>query len=126
MWCTNMRLMFTGCVIKEIAPLRVPNVSRVIFECREGVVEAEFHRKVMGEMTVGAQAELSITDSKEECLTYYFCGQGHVVSNNKVGEKYRAIISLHGFLVVVKTDDQLPLSPMGKVYFACNLQASHK
>lgn len=121
-----MRLLFTGCVIKEITPLRVPNVSRVIFECREGVVEAEFHKEVMGEITVGAQTELSITESKEECLEYYFCGQGYVVSNNKVGEKYRVIISLHGFLVVVKTDHQLPLNSMNKVYFACNIQTLHK
>lgn len=104
------------CTINEVAPLRVPKVFRVKGNCGEIDVEAELHEEVVEIPQKGSKMLIEITTSKEKCLEHYFCAHGYVVSNVKLDDAYRVVISLHGLLVVLKSKTQLEYATMDHLY----------
>ncbi|AFK50708.1 hypothetical protein TCELL_0283 [Thermogladius calderae 1633] len=104
------------CSVEDIERLRYPGVYRVKFRCGDVSIELEFHEKVMPPLKKGGNATIVLTDSREECLQHYFCGKGSVVSYRSIGETYRAVVSIGGFLLVLKSSQQLDLKPLDEVY----------
>lgn len=108
--------MIFECRVSDITPLRVPKVHRVKSTCGEVEIEVELHEDAVKVPSRDSRITVEITSSKEECLKHYFCGHGYVVSNTLIGDVYRVVISLHGFLVVVKSKNRLELNELDRVY----------
>lgn len=116
-----MELSLGECVVNEIQGLRMPRVYRAKLSCGDKSLEFEYHEEIIGGLREGSRASFVLTSDKEKCLSHYFCAQGYVVSNTKIGEQHRLVISLHGFLVVLRTAEPLALNPMDKVYVGMDL-----
>jgi len=104
------------CQVSEVERLRYPGVYRVRLQCGDVSIDIELHEKTMPDLRKGSNVVIAITESKEECLQHYFCGKGSVVSNRSIGETYRTVISIGGFLLVLKTKQQLGFKPLDEVY----------
>lgn len=104
------------CLVSDITPLRIPKVYRVRATCSEIEVEIEFHEEVVKTPQKNSSIKLEITNSKERCLAHYFCGHGYVVSNTHIDSGFRSIISLHGFLIVLRSPIKIDLVEGDKVY----------
>jgi DNA-directed RNA polymerase subunit G len=114
------------CIVKEIEKLRLPGMYRVKAGCDSTTVTVETYEKIMM-VQPGWKLIVEVTDSKDDCMKHDFCGQGYVVSNKKVEEKYRVVISLHGPLIVVYSDKRLRESifnTMSKVYVGITAEES--
>lgn len=116
--------MKVECTVDEVAPLRVPKVFRVKSTCGNINLEVELHEEVVTMPKVGDKLLIAMLQSKEECLDYYFCAHGYVVSNTKIDDTYRVVISLHGLLVVLKSKEQLPYKTMDHIYIGLNFVQS--
>ncbi|WP_440060103.1 DNA-directed RNA polymerase subunit G [Thermogladius sp. 4427co] len=106
------------CIVNDIERLRYPGVYRVKTTCEGTTIEIEFHEKVMPNVRENSRLLILITDSKEECLKHYFCGRGNVVSNRVVSGLNRIVISIGGYLLVVKSGSPLDLKPLDEVFIA--------
>jgi DNA-directed RNA polymerase subunit G len=104
------------CRVEDITPLRIPRVYRVKGICEEMRLEIELHEDVIKKPSKNVKMIINITNSREICLNYYFCAHGYVLSNTTIGETHRAIISLHGLLVVLKSTKPIDLKSMEHVY----------
>ncbi|MEM2078981.1 MAG: DNA-directed RNA polymerase subunit G [Thermosphaera sp.] len=104
------------CVVEGVEDLRMPKVFRVHASCGDAKLDVEFHNEVVPKAVVAKDMLVEITREKEKCLQHYFCGQGYVVSTGKIGEHVRTIISLHGFLIVLKTPSPPGLNTMDQVF----------
>lgn len=113
------------CRVEEITPLRVPRVYRVrgVCEGEVGEVEIELHEDVVSTPSKGDLMTVSITNSKETCLSHYFCAHGYVVSNTPIGEINRVIISLYGLLVILKSKKPLELKPPEHLYVGVTIRS---
>lgn len=109
------------CTISEVAPLRVPKVFRVKGSCGEIDIEVELHEEVVEIPQKGSKMLVDITTSKEVCLEHYFCAHGYVVSNVKLDDIHRVVISLHGLLVVLKSKTALEYNAMDHLYLGISL-----
>ncbi|OYT40710.1 MAG: hypothetical protein B6U89_01345 [Desulfurococcales archaeon ex4484_58] len=89
------------CVVENIEELRLPGVYRVHSKCGEYTIVIEMHEDVM-KIVNGEEMKVVLTNDKSECMENEFCGKGHVVSITKFDKKYRVIISIGGFLFVLK------------------------
>jgi len=111
------------CVINSVEDLRMPKVYRVHASCGEVQLDVELHNEVIPKaMLTGKNMRIEVSREKEKCMQHYFCGQGYVVSVGKAGENQRVVISLHGFLVVLKTPSQLGLNPMDQVFIGADFE----
>lgn len=108
------------CLVSDITPLRIPRVYRVSASCNELNIELEIHENIVEAPSKGSKVTIEITTEKEKCLDYYFCGHGYVVSNTKIGDINRVVISLHGFLVVLKSKEKIELGEMEHVYIGAS------
>ncbi|MEM0224802.1 MAG: DNA-directed RNA polymerase subunit G [Desulfurococcaceae archaeon] len=108
------------CNVSEITPLRIPRVYRVKSICSDVDFEIELHEEVIEAPKVNSKVIFEITSSRDNCLKHNFCAHGYVVSNIQLGDVYRTIISLHGFLVVVKSKQRLELNEMDHVYLGAS------
>ncbi len=93
------------CEVKDITPLRMPGINRI--NCTENEklsIDIELPEQVYS-LSKGDNVEINVVEDKKECLEYEFCGVGHVVSITKLDNQYRAIISIGGLLLVIKTPD---------------------
>ncbi len=104
------------CTVNDIVLLRVPSVFRIIGSCGDYNIEMEMHEELVKPPKKGSLMEISISTSREKCLEYYFCGHGYVISNTKLNDVYRVVISLHGLLVVVKSSNPLAYNVMDRLY----------
>lgn len=104
------------CEVADIVQLRVPKVYRVKGICKDIEIEIEFHEEVVEAPKKNTKIIVEITEDREKCLNHYFCGHGYVVSNIYLGDIYRVVISLHGFLVVIRAPQKIELNVMDKVY----------
>jgi len=104
------------CSVKDLELLRMPHVYRVHSVCGDAEIVVEMHDDLMF-ITKSDKLNIEIGISKEKCLQHEFCGKGHVVSVAKLGDKYRVVISIGGFLVVVKNLTEKPeLEPVQELY----------
>lgn len=111
------------CVIDGVEDLRMPRVYRVHATCGEAKLDFELHNDIIPKaMLTGKNMRVEVSSEKESCLQHYFCGQGYVVSVGRVGENQRVVISLHGFLVVLKTPSHLGLNPMDQVFVGADFE----
>ncbi len=108
--------MLFECSVVDVTPLRIPRVYRVKTTCSDYEVEIELHAEVVNIPRKESKITLEITNSKDECMKHYFCAHGYVVSNTQLGDIYRVVISLHGFLVVIKSKNKLELKELDHVY----------
>jgi hypothetical protein len=108
------------CTVSDITPLRIPKVYRVRSTCSDLEFEIELHEDVIEAPRVNSKITIEITSNREDCLKHKFCAQGYVVSNTQLGDIYRVVISLHGFLVVVKSKQKLELNEMDHVYLGAS------
>lgn len=104
------------CVVSEIMPLKIPKVYRLRGNCGNVELEIEFHEEVVEGPKIGSQMIVEITSDKNECMKHYFCAHGYVISNTQIGDFYRVVISLHGFLVVIKSKHSIGINVMDRVY----------
>lgn len=104
------------CSVSDIVPLKVPKVYRLKGVCSEVELEVEFHEDVIEAPKKNTGFVVEIVSSRDECLKHYFCAHGYVVSNTQLGDIYRVVISLHGFLTVVKSRKKIDLNVMDRVY----------
>ncbi|MEM4717483.1 MAG: DNA-directed RNA polymerase subunit G [Desulfurococcaceae archaeon] len=104
------------CKVLDITPLRIPRVYRVKAACIDVEIEIELHEDVMEAPRVGNGIIVELTSEKEKCLHHYFCGHGYVVSNTQLGDTHRVIISLYGFLVVIRSRERIGLTELEHVY----------
>lgn len=111
------------CRVFDITPLRIPKVYRVKATCSDVEIEVELHEDVVEAPQVGKDIIVELTSEKEKCLNHYFCGHGYVISNTQLGEVYRVIISLHGFLVVVRSRERIELKEMDHVYLGISFSS---
>ena len=116
--------MKVECTVSEVTPLRVPKVFRVKNACGNLSVEIELHEEVVTIPRKGDKLVVAVLQSKEECLNYYYCAHGYVVSNTKIDSTHRVVISLHGLLVILKSEEQLPYKTMDHVYVGLNFVQS--
>ncbi len=108
--------MVLECRVSDIMAIKVPKVYRLKGTCNDVEVEVEFHEDVVEAPKKDSKFVVEITSSKDECLKHYFCAQGYVVSNTRLGDAYRVVISLHGFLAVIKGKQKVDLNVMEQVY----------
>jgi DNA-directed RNA polymerase subunit G len=108
--------MIYECEVTDIAPLRMPKVYRVKTVCGDKELELELHEEIVEAPKIGTKIAVTITNNKEECLNNYFCAHGYVVSNTQIGDIYRVVISLHGFLVVIKSKVPLEHKELEHLY----------
>lgn len=104
------------CIVSDITPLKVPKVYRVKNTCGEVELEIELHEDVVEAPRKYSKAIYEVTSNKEECLAHYFCAHGFVVSSTQLENTHRTVISLHGFLVIIKSKGNLGLNTMDHVY----------
>lgn len=116
-----MELNLGECIINEIQGLRMPRVYRAKLSCGDSALELEYHEDVVKGLKEGSRASFVFTSDREKCISHYFCAQGHVVSNTKIGDQYRLVLSLHGFLIVLRTPEPLAINPMEKLYVGMDL-----
>lgn len=105
------------CNVSDIVPLKVPKVYRVKGVCDDVELEIEFHEDAIEGPRKGSRMVVELMTVKEECLKHYFCVHGYVVSNTQLGDIHRVVISLHGFLVVIKSRQAINLGTADHVYF---------
>lgn len=104
------------CSVEDLTPLRIPRVYRVRSICGEMQLEIELHEDVVKKPSKNSKMIVNITSNRETCLNYYFCAHGYVLSNTTIGEINRAIVSLHGLLVILKSTKPIDLKSMEHVY----------
>lgn len=112
------------CVVESIERLRYPRVRRIKAACGERIIEFEAHEDVFPEPRQGSKIVLSISDAKEECLKHHFCGKGYVVSSRWIGDQHRVVISIGGYLLVVKGKAELALEPMTELFVGASPKGS--
>ncbi|MCC6041852.1 MAG: DNA-directed RNA polymerase subunit G [Desulfurococcaceae archaeon] len=108
--------MIYECKVTDMVPLRMPKVYRVKTVCEDKELEIELHEEIVEAPKIGMKITVTITNNKEECLSNYFCAYGYVVSNTQIGDVYRVVISLHGFLIVVKSKTPLEHKELEHLY----------
>lgn len=116
-----MRVLKFECNISDITPLKVPRVYRVKGICSDVELEIEFHEDIIEGPRKGSKMIVEVTTTKEECLKHYFCAHGYVVSNTQLGSIHRVVISLHGFLVVIRSGQAINLNTADHVYLGVTL-----
>ncbi|WFO75612.1 DNA-directed RNA polymerase subunit G [Desulfurococcaceae archaeon MEX13E-LK6-19] len=100
------------CTVKNKEPLRMPGVTRNYCEDSDTEVVIELPENIFS-LEKNTKTEINIGIDKEQCINDYdFCGVGYVVSKTKIetGEETisRAVISIGGLLLIVKTkNDEL-------------------
>ncbi|MEM0325830.1 MAG: DNA-directed RNA polymerase subunit G [Desulfurococcaceae archaeon] len=109
------------CAINDVVPLRIPKVYRVKSVCGDLDLEIELHEDVVEIPQKGSKLIISLSTSKDECLNYYYCAHGYVISNTKLNDIHRVVISLHGFLVVLKSKNPLEYKALDHLYLGLNL-----
>ncbi len=112
------------CEVTGVEKLRLPGMYRYKFSCGEPWIEVELNEKI-AVFNNGDKIVVEIAESKEQCLQHEICGQGYVVSVNKLEDTYRAVISLHGPLIVLfqKNKPKSPIKTMNKVYIGISRKA---
>ncbi len=113
------------CSVESEERLKMPRVRRYHANCNELNIVIELHEDVY-RLQQGLGATLLITSSKDKCLEADFCGHGYVLSISNIGNKWRAILSIHGLLIVIhepedsKLHEELKL--MEKYYIGLRLK----
>jgi len=112
------------CEVAGVEKLRLPGMYRYKLSCGELRIEAELNEKI-AVFNNGDKIVVEITESKEQCLQHEICGHGYVVSVNKMENAYRAVISLHGPLIVLfqKNKPKFPIKTMNRVYVGMSRKA---
>ncbi len=104
------------CKVEEIEKLRIPYVYRVHSRCKDIVIVIEMHENITS-IEKGEKIIIELTKDKNKCMENYFCGKGYVVSVTEIENKYRIIISIGGFLVVLKElEKPLEISVLDELY----------
>ncbi len=105
------------CSVEMVESLRLPGMYRVKTKCGDTSIEFEISEKIM-RFNAGDKLKINVSTNRDECLENEFCGWGYVVSITKLEDKYRTVISLHGPLVIIYTENKpkSPLKTMNKVY----------
>lgn len=104
------------CKVVNIETLRLPHVYRINSVCDEIELVIEMHDEII-EVRKDEEIYVEIGIEKEKCLEHEFCGKAHVVSISKFDKKYRAILSIGGLLVILKSLSKKPrLKPVQELY----------
>lgn len=114
--------MMLECHVFDIMALKVPKVYRLKGACNDVEVEIEFHEDVIEAPKKNSKFTVEVTNSRENCLKHYFCAQGYVVSNTQLGDIHRIVVSLHGFLVAIKSKQKIDLNVMEQVYLGMSFK----
>ncbi|MEM3927071.1 MAG: DNA-directed RNA polymerase subunit G [Desulfurococcaceae archaeon] len=111
-----MSLKLEECIVKDVMPLRVPKTFRIKGLCKDKELEIELHEEIVPQPKINTRFLIELLDNKEQCLQHEICGQGYVVSATSLENFYRVVISLHGFLLVIKSKDPINLDAMQQLY----------
>lgn len=114
--------MHYKCLIVDVTPLRLPKVYRVKSQCDSVEAEIEFHEDILKRPNVGSTIEVEISSDRGICQQHYFCAHGYVVSNSQIGETHRVVISLHGFLVILRSKQRVELNVMDHIYLGATIK----
>ncbi|MEZ0394372.1 MAG: DNA-directed RNA polymerase subunit G [Desulfurococcaceae archaeon] len=108
--------MEISCNVDGLEMLKYPRVYRATMTCEGLRVDFEGHEDVL-RLRGGEKVVLSINKGKEECLAHEFCGRARVVSIRRMDDgSYRAVLSIGGLLVVLRSTDRPEFDVMDEVF----------